>query len=280
MNWIANIIDVVKDKLNPYLSGEGTPNNQLGSNGQYYIDSISGKIYKKYNNVWDICFEPSSNGNGSSSGGSGEGLTHLLSNGRRWITRSPTASSITISLLSPIFNLSIDEFTGLYQDWGVFYYVDELNTNDIHSSYRIDTNLPLLNYSTYDKSVSPVFKFKFNSLFNSYLQKAVPASYGKITGLKFNMLPLQASYRSAGKDNKILFNYQGTDYTNLSKTETYVKNNASGGLDREYGGTLSSWGLPSNLNITNLKDLEFRLQTYGNDTPAWIFNPRITLIWG
>lgn len=56
-DYKGNIVDVIKNNMNPYISGEGMPDNELGSNGQCYIDFNSGKIYKKENNLWILKYE-------------------------------------------------------------------------------------------------------------------------------------------------------------------------------------------------------------------------------
>jgi hypothetical protein len=48
------LIDAIEQGGSEVLSGDGSPLNSLGENGNLYIDLISGDLYKKYDDSWYI----------------------------------------------------------------------------------------------------------------------------------------------------------------------------------------------------------------------------------
>jgi hypothetical protein len=95
--------------------------------------------------------------------------------------------------------------------------------------------------------------------------------------LVFRCLPLQPYYRFSGYDSDVFIRYEGDDYTNLAKNQTYTQFNVAGGVVREYGGTPQDWGLPTPFSTDDLKDAYLCLRTAGNDTPCNWLSPTLIL---
>lgn len=129
-----------------------------------------------------------------------------------------------------------------------------------------------------------------NSNDSTYIEIEMPdiskiRSYNKesdfptIIELTFLVTPLKLSWEMDIKDSIVCMKYNGTEYTNLAKTDTYASINASGAYEMSYGGNLSTWGLPS-LKLTNLKDLSLKIKAKGISFVNGIYmNPKIRVNW-
>lgn len=79
-------------QVSEWLSGEGTPNTTLGKDGDFYLDTKNGTIYKKVSKIWtDVCQLPMPdsadfylitldlNANSDPNAGLGEGISQYIS---------------------------------------------------------------------------------------------------------------------------------------------------------------------------------------------------------
>lgn len=88
-NGTSDTIMLPKPLTNKWYCGNGEPSVSLGSNGDYYLDRVSGGVYYKENNIWSFLF--SMKGTGSA-----EAINYTVSfdvNGGEYVN----ASSVNLS---------------------------------------------------------------------------------------------------------------------------------------------------------------------------------------